>query len=159
VTLTVEVPNVDALKRTDGLSFIGVVSQTLARYDMRAPAFNFAAKSKIITPLDKKTMFFYPEEAQGVIFAGIQAIREYEATGNVSQTTREKFILEETKDIIRNVNTNHETPEFKAFTEKTLADVSAKMTGIGSLAFAPAVLSGNAYTVKSAKIGFGGLKA
>lgn len=162
MTLTVKAPNIDhllpdvaSLKKMGGLDFIGAVSNTLSRYDMRSPAFNFAAKAKIITPLDKKAMFMYPEEAQGVIFAGIKAIREYEATHQVSQSTREKFILEETKDLLRNMNTDHQAPEYKSYYDSVMAQVGAKMTGIGSLAFTPVVgLAGAHYTVKSARVSF-----
>lgn len=147
MTLSLDVPDVDALKKASGMDFVRVVSRTLSRYDMKTPAFNFAANARIITPLDKQALFLYPEEAQGVIFSGIKALREYEATGQISQDTREKFIIEETKDLLHNMNTDQQSAEYKAFHEQVMGKVSRQLTGIGSLALVPAILP--PYTVKS----------
>jgi len=147
VTLSLDVPDVDALKKASGMDFVRVVSNTLSRYDMKTPAFNFAANAKIITPLDKQALFLYPEEAQGVIFSGIKALREFEATGQISQDTREKFIVEETKDLLRNMKTDQQTTEYKDFCERVMGIVARQLTGIGSLALAP--IPSSSYSVKS----------
>ncbi len=139
-------PDVTALKAMPPTDFIRTVSAALRRYDLQTPSFNFAANAKLLTTFEKRAMFFYPEEAQGLIGAGMKACREYDATMEISQETREKFIIEDTKDHLRNLDMDQSTLAYKSLCETVMATVTGRMTGIGSFALSPAAVP---YKVKS----------
>lgn len=140
LALEAKIPDVDTLKQIEDIEFVAVVCAALGRYDMQAPGFNLAANAKLITPLDQtnRALFVYPEGAQDLIFSGLKALREFDATQKVSLGTREEFILAETKDMLRNVDADRQSEEYRALYENVMSFVSSRMTGIGSLALSPA---------------------
>lgn len=141
-----QILNVEAMRIMDGYEFCRHVSHALGRYDLRRPGFNLAAKAPVVTPY-QQGLFMYPEEAQGLIFTGIQALKEYEETKDVSRATRERFVIEDTKDRLRNIEADHNSPEYRAMYDQTMAHVAAQMTGVESLVLAP-VAGGVAVSIK-----------
>lgn len=147
MTLNAQILNVDAMKVVDGYEFCRHVSNTLARYDVRSPGFNMAAGAgNMVTPY-QRGLFMYPEEARELITVSLQALKEYEQTREVSRPTRERFVLEDTKDRLRNVEGDHLSPEYREMYDKTMAFVASRMTGVESLVLAPAV-EDNGFSIK-----------
>ncbi|HYD18063.1 MAG TPA: hypothetical protein VEF76_06265 [Patescibacteria group bacterium] len=77
----------------------------------------------------------YPECAQGLIEVSLQALKEFSQTGEVSRPTRERFLLEDTKDRLRLLQDEMAPTEFRELYERTLGQLSAKFTGMESLAY------------------------
>lgn len=109
----------------------------LSRYDIRRPAFNLSANSDKVAP-DKKAFFIYPAEAHALVAASLLVLKELDEDKSVSRSTRERFIVEDTKDKLRSVEGQHSPAEFHALYESTMSDVTSKLTGIESLAFSSA---------------------
>ncbi len=124
-----KIPDVDTLKKLGEEDFANAVCTSLRRCDMQAPAFNLAAQAKSIMPEGGRTMLLYPAEGQGLIMAGVKALREYAKTGKISNATREEFILADTRDILRNEDAD--------LRDKIMNYISSRLTAIGTLALAP----------------------
>lgn len=137
MTLDILLPDVDALKALPDAGFASVACAALARYGLRAPGFNLAAGASAVLPPEGK-MFFYPAEAQGLISASFKALREFARDGGISPATREEFILSDVRDRLRTLDADQSSPEYKAACDKALDQVFSRMTGISSLALAPA---------------------
>jgi hypothetical protein len=133
-----KVPDIDTLVGVDDFEFVRVVCSAMGRYDMRAPGFNLAANAKMITPIDStnRAIFLYPEESQELIAAGFKALREFDSTGKVSLGTREEFLLAETRDLLRGVDGDKTSDEYKQLYERVMGYVSGRLTSISSLALA-----------------------
>jgi hypothetical protein len=140
LALEAKIPDVDSLKQIADIEFVSVVCAAMGRYDMQAPGFNLAANARLVTPLDptNRALFVYPEGAQDLIFSGLKALHEYDATQKVSLGTREEFILAETKDMLRNLSADKASEEYRALCENVMSFVSSRLTGIGSLVLSPA---------------------
>jgi len=120
--LKVNIPDVAVMKTLPGEEFTRAVVMSLAAYDLKTPGFNFLAKANMVTPVDDH-LYFYPPEHQGFIGASLAATREYDETGDVSQPTRDRYIVEYTKDSLRRMDEPKDTEEFKTFSENVVAFV------------------------------------
>lgn len=139
MTLDIKIPDIDALKALDDAGFATIVCASLSRYNMQAPCFNLAAKAQLTTlGAMNRAMTIYPGEAQSLVFACIKALHEYDRTGKISNHAREEFIVTEVKDLLRTADTDQTTLAYKVACDDVMNYVSSRMTGIGSLALAPA---------------------
>lgn len=106
----------------------------LTRYDIRRPSFNLAANSDRVTP-GNKAFFIYPEEAHALITASLLVLKELDEESSVSRSTRERFVIENTKDQLRGLQGSQSPAEYQALYDRTMGSVTSKLTGMESLAF------------------------
>lgn len=118
---------------TDGQSFCRHVCAALTRYEVRRAGFNLAANAPSLSP-DNHVFMVYPEHAHSLITTSLKALKEFEADGNVSKPTRERFLLEDTKDRLRSVQGEMGATEYRELHDRTMAHLNAKLTGMESLA-------------------------
>lgn len=118
---------------TDGQSFCRHVCAALARYEVRRAGFNLAANAPSLSP-DNHVFMVYPEHAHSLITTSLKALKEFEADGNVSKPTRERFVLEDTKDRLQSVQGEMGATAYRELHDRTMAHLNAKLTGMESLA-------------------------
>lgn len=106
----------------------------LGRHDIHHSQFNFVANSNRLS-IENKSFFVYAEEAHGVVSASMALLQEYDETKSISRSTRERFILEDTKDRLRLIEPEFSPAAFSALYEKTMATVTSRFTGMESLLF------------------------
>ncbi len=119
--------------QTDGQSFCRHVCAALTRYEVRRAGFNLAANAPSLSP-DNHVFMVYPEHAHGLITTSLKALKEYETDGNVSKPTRERFVLEDTKDRLHSMQGEMGATEYRELHDRTMAHLNAKLTGMESLA-------------------------
>ncbi len=127
-----EYSDVKSLKEASEAEFAGIITGVLSQYDINTPGFNFLAKANIATPF-KNRFYFFPEETQSFIGVSLKALEEYDETKIISPATRERFIIEYTKDILRNIPEPHDD-RYRAFCEKTMEQVMRELKGVETLA-------------------------
>ena len=126
--------SVDATDSQDVCKF---AAAALGRYDIRRPSFNLAANSERVTP-ENRTFFIYPEGAHGLVSASMAALQEYQESGSVTRATRERFVIEDTKDRLQSLQGHMGATEYRDLHEKVMGRLNAKMTGMESLVFSGA---------------------
>lgn len=119
--------------QTDGQAFSRHVCAALARYEVRRAGFNLAANAPGLSP-DNPVFMVYPEHAHDLITTSLKALKEFERDGNVSKPTRERFVLEDTKDRLQSVQGEMGATEYRELHDRTMAHLNAKLTGMESLA-------------------------
>lgn len=131
MTLSVEIPNAATMMKMADNDFAASVYQSLSRYDFRNMRFNdVAAKDRPILTPTTDAMYFYPTEAEGLIGAGLRALTEFEKTQTVSPLTRERFIIEETRDVLRNMPASVKaTEDYKTLCEQANEHVAKILNG------------------------------
>jgi len=117
----------------------------LSRYDIRRSSFNLAANSDRVTP-ENKAFFIYPEEAHAVITASLLVLKELDEASEISRSTRERFVVENTKDQLRGLQGSLSPAEYQALYDRTMNSVTSKLTGMESLAFT------GSYAIKPEKL-------
>lgn len=119
--------------QTDGQAFSRHVCAALARYEVRRAGFNLAANAPGLSP-DNHVFMVYPEHAHDLITTSLKALKEFETTGSVSKPTRERFVLEDTKDRLQSVQGEMGATAYRELHDRTMAHLNAKLTGMESLA-------------------------
>jgi hypothetical protein len=136
MTLKAEIPDVDLLKSLDCAGFARIVCSSLARHGIQKPGFNLAAGT--MTGADDHVLLLYPAEAEGVVGAGLKALREYDAEKRITAASREEFIIADVKDVLGSMDADKTSPQYRALCDNVMGYVASRMTGIGSLALSPA---------------------
>lgn len=122
---------------TDSKEVCKSAAAALGRYDIRRPSFNLAANSDRVTP-ENRAFFIYPEGAHGLVSASMAALQEFQEAGSVSRATRERFVIEDTKDRLQSLQGHMGATEYRELHDRVMGSVNAKMTGMESLIFSGA---------------------
>lgn len=126
-----EYSDVSSLKSAPDDVFAQIITSVLNQYDINTPGFNFLAKANVATPF-RDRFYFFPEETQSFIAVSLKALEEYEKTKKIGQPNRERFIIEYSKDILRNLPEPHDD-KYREFCESTMNRVMRELKGVEGL--------------------------
>lgn len=142
--IKIEIPDAKRLMQLNDPDFAAHSLNALMQYEMHRNKiiFNMAARSPggkpdlIITPLgeDKKQALLYSAEQEAFIAAGLGVKQEFAKTGKVSVPTRERFLVELTKDILRDFQgLPHASGEYQDLCSQVMDHVTSQLGSLASL--------------------------
>lgn len=146
--IQIQIPDVGRLMAQPDEAFAQLANNVLGQYEMtrNRSAFNMSAykddgtlRQFIITPLNDKSMtLLYTEDEQYLVAAGLRVRSEFEKNKKVGTGARENFLIELTKDVLRNYKgLPHDSEDYQRLSRQVMDHVTSQMPSAASL-IAPA---------------------